>query len=464
VLEGGPFMATTKIAIHVQSDSAVLEEQAIMLGESYLKKWKIAANQTVTLIFGSYKKEVKIIPVARLVGLRLQETLANLLGLHEGAKLCIRYRKSTCTLHIGPLIGVMMSRVSTKDSEKPFGANTAFCKELTDAGTKYGAFIYFYTPKGITPNSQTLNGWSYSNHWHKKMFPVPNVVYNRLTSRKLENQPIVQKFMNDIKSKYGSVVFNEKYLNKTEVFQALKKEQGLLGFLPESYHFKSYLMLKSMIAKHSTIFLKPITGSLGKGIIRITKLEDKSYQCSFNTMNGVRTKKFSNLVPLFSSISGILKYQSFQIQQGLKLIEVNGRPVDFRVLVQRNELGEWSLTSIVARTAGQDNFVSNLARGGSLSKVQDVVGKSNLNPSNKSTLNSKLSIAALKIAKGIEMQVLGHFAELGIDLAVDSHGKVWLIEVNSKPSKEDNTPLNENKIRPSVVKVVRYAQFLAKLS
>jgi hypothetical protein len=52
VLEGGPLMATTKIAIHVQSDSAILEEQAIMLGESYLKKWKIAANQTVTLIFG----------------------------------------------------------------------------------------------------------------------------------------------------------------------------------------------------------------------------------------------------------------------------------------------------------------------------------------------------------------------------------------------------------------------------
>jgi hypothetical protein len=274
----------------------------------------------------------------------------------------------------------------------------------------------------------------------------------------------VQRFMDDVKFRYGSVVFNEKYLNKTEVFQALKKEQGIVELLPESYHFKTYSMLKSMMARHSSIFLKPITGSLGKGIIRITKTADKSYQCSFNTLNGVRMKKFSNLVLLFSSISGILKYQSFQIQQGLKLIEVNGRPVDFRVLVQRNELGEWSLTSIVARTAGPYNFVSNLARGGSLSKVQDVVGKSNLNPSSKSTLSSKLGLASLKIAKGIEMQMPGHFAELGIDLAVDAHGKIWLIEVNSKPSKDDNTPLNENKIRPSVIKVVRYAQFLAKLS
>ncbi|QGQ97815.1 YheC/YheD family protein [Paenibacillus psychroresistens] len=458
-------MATTKIAIHVQSDSAILDDQTIMLGETFFKKWKLTANQSVTLVYGSHKKDVKVISIARLVGLRLQGTLANLLGLHDGANLSIRYRKSTRTLYIGPLIGVMMSRVSTKDSEKPFGANTAFCKELTDACAKYGAFIYFYTPKGITPNSQTLNGWSFSNHWNKKTFPIPNVIYNRLTTRKLENQPIVQKLMNDAKSRYGSVVFNEKYLNKTEVFEALKKEPGLLGLLPESYHFKSFAMLKSMMARHSTIFLKPITGSLGKGIIRISRLSDKSYQYSFNnTLSGMRTKNFSNLTSLYSSISGVLKHQSFQIQQGLKLIEIGGRPIDFRVLVQRNELGEWSLTSIVARTAGQHNFVSNLARGGSLSKVKDIVGKSNLNPANKSTLNNKLGIAALKIAKGIEAQVPGHFAELGIDLAADSHGKVWLIEVNSKPSKEDNTPLVENKIRPSVIKVVRYAQFLAKFS
>jgi hypothetical protein len=70
----------------------------------------------------------------------------------------------------------------------------------------------------------------------------------------------------------------------------------------------------------------------------------------------------------------------------------------------------------------------------------------------------------LKIAKGIETQIPGHFAELGIDLAADAFGKVWLLEVNSKPSKEDTTPWNENKIRPSVTKVVRYAQFLAKFS
>jgi hypothetical protein len=457
-------MATTKIVIQIQRGGAFLEDQVIMLGASYFKKWKMVSNQVVTLQYGSLKQEVRVIPVVRLAGLRLPEAIADRLGLFAGVRLCIRYKASSHILQFGPLIAVMMSRVSTKDMEKPFAANTAFCKELTDACAKYGAFVYFYTPNGITPSPQVVNGWSYSDQWHKKVFPAPDVVYNRLTSRKLENKPNVQKFMSDIKSRNGSVVFNEKYLNKTEVFEALKKEDGLKGYLPESYHFKNYLMLKSMLSRHPTVFLKPVTGSLGKGIIRISRLSDKNFQYSYNTLTGARNKIFSDLALLFSNISGILKQQSYQIQQGLKLIEIKGCPVDFRVLVQRNGVGEWSLTSSVARTAGQHNFVSNLARGGSLSRVQDVVGQSQLTSFNKTDLNNKLCSAALKIAKGIELQIPGHFAELGIDLAVDTNGKVWLIEVNSKPSKEDNTPLRESKIRPSVTKVVLYSQFLAKYS
>jgi glutathione synthase/RimK-type ligase-like ATP-grasp enzyme len=457
-------MAITKIAILVQSGGTFMEEPVIMLGTSYFRKWKMVSNQAVMLQYGSLKKIVKVVPVAKLAGLRLPEAIADRLGLFEGVRLCIRYKPNNRTLYIGPLIGVMMSRVSTKDIEKPFGSNTAFCRELTDACTKYGAFVYFYTPQGLTPSPQIVNGWSFSDRWHKHPFPAPDVVYNRLTSRKLENLPIVQKFMTDIKIRYGSSVFNEKYLDKTEVFEALKKEAGLAGFLPESYHFKNYLMLKSMISRHPAIFLKPITGSLGKGIIRISKLADNNYQYSYNTLTGVRKRTFTDLTLLFTSISGILKQQRYQIQQGLKLIEVKGRPVDFRVLVQRNAVGEWSLTSIVARTAGEHDFVSNLARGGTLSRVQEVVGHTNLTVTNKSLLNNKLCAAALKIARGIESQIPAHFAELGIDLAADVNGKVWLLEVNSKPSKEDNTPLVENKIRPSVTKVVRYSQYLANYS
>ena len=54
-------------------------------------------------------------------------------------------------------------------------------------------------------------------------------------------------------------------------------------------------------------------------------------------------------------------------------------------------------------------------------------------------------------------------AELGIDLAIDVHGKIWLIEINSKPSKTDDTVINPNShFRPSVLRLIDYVLYLSQ--
>src|SRR5690606_2354057 len=130
-----------------------------------------------------------------------------------------------------------------------------------------------------------------------------------------------------------------------------------------------------------------------------------------------------------------VRKKRYQIQQGIRLLAVGGRPADFRALVQRNGKGEWALISVVARIAGRNQFVSNVARGGTMMQAKPALAKSNLSTGTQRLALAGLRRTALDIAKGIERQIHGHFAELGIDLAVDIHGKVWLIEVNSKPSK-----------------------------
>ncbi|WP_313781775.1 YheC/YheD family protein [Paenibacillus larvae] len=222
-------------------------------------------------------------------------------------------------------------------------------------------------------------------------------------------------------------------------------------------------MLKTMSSRHSILFLKPVTGSLGKGIIRIKREDSGVYSCSFSSLSGTRKQTFSRLSKLFNRISGKLKTQNYQIQQGIHLATVHRKPLDFRALVQRDSQGEWSITSVVARVAKEQHFVSNVAQGGSLSKVSEALERSSLSPDHRAELPAKMRRAALDIAKGIETFIPAHFAELGVDLAVDQWGKIWLLEVNSKPSKNDNTPLDGTvRIRPSVRKTVQYARFLAK--
>ncbi|MBB3108277.1 glutathione synthase/RimK-type ligase-like ATP-grasp enzyme [Paenibacillus phyllosphaerae] len=453
-------MLKSKVAVQVTS-SGILPEDTVMLGEAYLKSWKIPQGQPVTLKFGSMRQPVKVVAVEKFDGMRIGQSLARRMGILANCQLRLQYRSDTSSLALGPLIGILISRDDPSMPDKPFGSITLFCKELVDACAVYGAHVYFFTPDHIGSSSNIVEGWVYAGGWRKTFLPAPDVISNRLTSRKLENKPSVQQYLKEVKSRYLTAVFNEKFLDKSEVFEALKKDASVGKYLPESHVLRNYTMLKSMCSKYHTVFLKPVRGSLGKGIIRITRLEQDSYLAHYAMVGGTRKQQFTNLLKLFSSVSGKMKSVRYQIQQGLNLIDIGGRPVDFRALVQKNELGKWVITSIVARTAGSHHFVSNLARGGTLSTVREAVAKSNLSSAQGHDAPGRLQRAALDIANGIDTHIPAHFGELGIDLALDSNGRVWLLEVNSKPSKNDNTPLEGQKIRPSVRNLIRYSRHLS---
>jgi len=454
-------MLKSKVAVQVIS-SGMLPEDTLMLGEAQVKQWKIPQGQHILVKFGAFRQHVKVIPVAKYDGMRMSQSLARQMGLTNGTSIRLQYKAGTATLVFGPLIGVLISRDYPHMPDKPFGSITMFCRELVEACTAQGAYVYFFTPNHIGSSIDNIEGWIYSDGWKKVTIPVPDVVNNRLTSRKLENRPSVQQFMKEVKQHHQTSVFNEKFLDKTEVFDALKKDESLVRYLPESHSLRNYTMLKSMCSRYTNVFLKPVRGSLGKGIIRITHLDSTNYQVMYATSAGTRRQQFTSLVKLFSTISAKMKTVRYQIQQGLQLIEIQKRPVDFRALVQKNASGKWTITSIVARTAGNHHFVSNLARGGTLSTVGEAVAKSNLQAGvSRQEAAQRLQQAALNIARGVDTQIPAHFGELGIDLAMDTAGRVWLLEVNSKPSKNDNTPLNDNKIRPSVRMMIQYSRFLA---
>ena len=434
-----------------------------MLGDRSMKRLKIPAHIPIQLAFGSFRQEVTVIPAPKSDSLRVSEGLARRTGWKSRYTLNVSYSSGSRTLRLGPLIGVLVSRDHSDTPDRVFGPITMFCRELTNACRIQGAYVYFFTPEALESRSSSIHGWVYDEGWKKLNLPIPDVINNRLTSRKVENKPSVQHFLADVKSRFGTHFFNEKFLDKTEVFEALRQDATLQRYLPESHHLSGFAVLKRMCSQHPVVFLKPIRGSLGKGILRISREEGGGFRLLSTTPMGTRKQTYSNLAKLFQSLTTKMKTTRYQIQQGLPLMELGKRPVDFRALVQKNNSGKWGVTSIVARTAGNNHFVSNLARGGSLSTVREAVGKSSLPTGIKENVYLGLPRAALAIARGIETYIPAHFGELGIDLALDQSGRIWLLEVNSKPSKNDNTPLNDQKIRPSVKQMVLYCRYLVGL-
>jgi hypothetical protein len=454
-------MSKTKVVVRVHPGIHAANEQNVLLSESIVRRWKIPTNRSIQLRCGSVTQNVRVIAVPARGELRISYSLAQQFGLgSHGTSLRLAYKAGSQTIRIGPIIGVMLNRITNTPGRR-FGIITEFCRELTDACRMEGAFVYFFTPDDIRSTQNTIEGWAMGPPEYHTSFPIPDVIYNRLPSRKLDNEPSLQQFLKMAKSQWNTSIFNEKYLDKTEVFQALKNHIGSIQYLPESYAFQSTAQLKSMCTKYRVVFLKPITGSLGKGIMRISRTQS-GYQIASSSVSGVTTRQYNSLTALISAISSKVRAGKFQIQQGLNLITVGDRPVDFRALVQKSISNRWKVTSIVARTAGNNRFVSNIAQGGSVGTVRQTVGKSNMSGSTKG-VSARLEKAALTIARGIETRIPYHFGELGIDLALDQGGRVWLLEVNSKPSKNDSSILTDSAIRPSVKQVVQYSRYLAGL-
>lgn len=455
-------MTKSKVTVHIMR-SGLLDERTVCVGKSLLNKWRVSDNQTVHFRCGAFKTDVRVISIDRSEQLRISQSLASQIGVTEGSSLRLAFRPGTQTIQAGPLIGVIVSRDFPNTPDRPLGSITAFCRELVDACRQQGAFVYFFTPDGIGSSHASLEGWTYAGGWKKRSFPAPDVLHNRLTTRRLENAPKVQQLFKETKTRYGTHIFNEKYLDKTEVFAALRKEPSLHSLLPESHPFSSLQTLQSMCAKYRSVFLKPVRGSLGKGIIRVQRTAAGSFACHYSELNGTRTVVYPSLAKVYSAVAPRLKSQRFQIQQGLNIAKVGGRPVDFRALAQKGLSGTWEVTSIVGRIAGPDHFVSNLAKGGTITQAKSAVARSNVAAGKKGIALARLRTAAIDIAKGVESTIDAHFGELGVDLALDQSGRVWLLEVNSKPSKNDNTQLTEGRIRPSVKLLVEYARHLAKL-
>lgn len=438
----------------------------IIMNESMMKLLRIPKAQHISLQFGVHTQTVKLLPTPKKQGLFIHPKSAQKLGIpmlsQQKLQLHAHYDSHSAILKLGPLISVLISKEEPENQSRPFGVISTFCRELAEACMRHGALVYFFTPNSI-PNSGTwMNGWILDGEWKKQALPMAEVVYNRLPTRKLEQQPNVQRFFQSTAKEQQISIFNERFLDKHDVFQALQDDDKVKTYLPESHLLQNASVLSYMLDKYRVLYVKPVQGSQGKGIYRITAL-DSQRLITLEAANVINQQplKYANVSSLFRALKPKLLKTQYQLQQGLSVIQIGRKPVDFRALVQKNTKGQWSITSIVARTAGDEKFVANLATGGTIDTVVNTLPRTNLlQHVSSDEMLIGLRRAAIAISEAIDRNIDAHFGELGVDLAIDVQGRIWLLEVNSKPSKKDNTPLQGTRIRPSVRMVISYAKYL----
>lgn len=352
-------------------------------------------------------------------------------------------------ISLGPIF--CLATNATGDESQPFGAYTAFCREIAEYCEEHHILFYVYTLKPWNEHRVLGTIWN-QRTWVNSDLPIPSLIYNRIHSRKLEKSSQIEK-LKDIWREQNIPYFNESFLNKWEVHQKLLSHDEVAPYLPETILLESLDNIQSMMNSYPTLYLKPLNGSQGKHIFRISH-HNHLFQLDYSSFQGNQTITSKTLSGLYPTIRARSKLVPYLVQQGIPLLEIDGCPVDFRILCLKDSGERWKVVSAVARIAqSKDQFVSNIARGAMLKKFEE--GLIQFDEALQKQTKRIVPELACEISQIIDQESDGMFGELGIDLSVDQDGHPWIIEVNTKPSKTSDG-INTKSYRPSVKALIRF--------
>lgn len=350
-----------------------------------------------------------------------------------------------------PIIGVLTWR-----SGRTF-AEPSYFKKLLRASKRLGVVLYLFCPRDVDDKTKQVQGffWSREKGWLSKRFPWPDVVIDRYRYRP------DQAFKEYIAFRKRNHMYyaNHRLANKWKVHQILSAEPAMERWLPETYLY-SQDKLKKLLDRHSLVYIKPSNGTGGRGIVKIEctaghyHLLGRDYQ-----RKKIRTT-CKSLVETNKWLEGWKNKDKQIVQQGLRINLLPERSVDVRLLIQKEQTGNWDVTGMGVRIGPTHSATSNLHGGGQAKELATFL-ESLFGAGRTQIIQQECHRLAKQTALTVERH-FGRMLELALDIGIDVQGNVWLIEVNPKPSREIFRELGQlQTYQQSIDRPIQYARYLA---
>jgi hypothetical protein len=355
---------------------------------------------------------------------------------------------------LGPLVGIL----TAQGSRHPFaGAKSNFI-DIIRTGKRKGAIVFVFTPQSVDWKKEQIEGYLYHQEqriWKKVMFPIPNVVYNRISTRNFEDEPESQRCIDRLQIFSGVTLFNPHFFNKEELFRILEGTPNIAKHLPKTTPLRSDKDLQDMLQSYMHVYLKPTQGKAGAGIIKVSyDPNDKKYRLYVQKKQLSKPKQTKSLSKLWAAARKHFISSPYIVQQGVSLAQINQCPFDCRTLVQKSKQGDWQVTGVGIRVAGANRITTHVPRGGRIEAPNTVLGQIFPLPKAKEIQNNVKELALL-IAQDLDRHY-SHLGEMSMDIGIDKDGELWFFEANSKPMKFDEPNIRQK----SLENIIFYSQYL----
>ncbi|HCC32453.1 MAG TPA: hypothetical protein DEQ28_00885, partial [Clostridiales bacterium] len=265
-------------------------EPVLALPPSWHHDLNLPAGGRVRVSAGSRSVLATLVDrVSRTEDLRGNRALLDGLRLPEGVRLGL----TSCEggngreLRLGPVVGILTAR----GRRSRFGCQTPILREMTRFAGEQGVLAFAFTPSGIDWERGTIRGHvfrEWHRGWRSGQFPFPDVVYNRVPSRRAERNPLMATTSARLVRLLGPRYFNPCFLDKWHTYRALAGDPRLRALLPETRRYSGVGDLLDMLDRFREVYLKPTGGSQGLGIIRVVQGGDGQFTLQHQGKKGVR--------------------------------------------------------------------------------------------------------------------------------------------------------------------------------
>lgn len=355
-------------------------------------------------------------------------------------------------------IGILTWRSGTKFAEP------GYFRRLIREGKELGATVFLFSPDDVFESNRQVRGFvlARDGSWTSKMFAWPDIVIDRY---RYYPKP---KHKNYLSFRKRSLFFyaNSRFSSKWNVYQVLAQDEQMRKWLPETAEYSRENLL-SLINKHPVVYLKPNNGTGGRSIVSIKQVNGTFHLLGRSKHNS--RKVIAQLSGNDQLVNWVEKWienekldnEFFLVQQGLELNLVPNRTVDTRLLIQKDEFGEWKITGLGVRVGGEKSSTSNLHGGGKAVDVLTFLTPRFGTPQTKTILLECRNLA-YRLVEVVENHY-GRMIEFGLDIGIDVNGRVWLIEQNPKPGRDIFKGLRQGHLyRLAVRRPLQYAMHLVK--
>ncbi len=322
--------------------------------------------------------------------------------------------------------------------------HSSYIRSLLNAANDMGARALRITPSDLQPGA---------------LRALPDVVYNRIPTRKEESDPLVRAAKGRLAQK-GVPLFNARFFNKREVDRLLRRHQDTSLYLPASWYEWNGIELEERLNEFGSLYLKPISGSLGEGIFRLEK-KGQHYLLETRVAGRVEACAYANRRDLLAALRRKHGYHSWIMQEEIPLCTYRGRKTDFRVHVQRRPEGSFVVTGFAAKVGAKGAVTTHVRSGGRIEDAGEVLAAWFADQS-RSKYDAVIE-AALAISYRLSQSLDPRLGELGLDMGYSDDGRLVLFEANAKPGRSIfHSAFLRQANQASLRLLIEYAQSLTK--